>query len=191
MKCEKCGNEHDGTYGSGRFCSKSCASKRNMTEEYKKKISVGVNKDNIVKGKVKGSKRYFYICDKCGKEFESKIYRRNDRKKHCNNCIRKSPHSIKSNNITLLDLSKRTVSKILKRAKVCCSICGWDESSCDIHHIIEKSIGGTNDVSNLIIVCPNCHRICHVEKKFDNEFLMDRSVEKIFNNWKDFYHTCN
>ena len=24
MKCENCGNEHDGSYGSGRFCSKSC-----------------------------------------------------------------------------------------------------------------------------------------------------------------------
>ena len=25
MKCENCGNEHDGSYGSGRFCSKECA----------------------------------------------------------------------------------------------------------------------------------------------------------------------
>ena len=25
MKCEKCGNEHDGSYGSGRFCSSQCA----------------------------------------------------------------------------------------------------------------------------------------------------------------------
>jgi len=24
MKCENCGNEHDGSYGSGRFCSKHC-----------------------------------------------------------------------------------------------------------------------------------------------------------------------
>jgi len=22
--CENCGKEHDGSYGSGRFCSKSC-----------------------------------------------------------------------------------------------------------------------------------------------------------------------
>ena len=25
MKCENCGKEHDGSYGSGRFCSKLCA----------------------------------------------------------------------------------------------------------------------------------------------------------------------
>ena len=24
MKCEQCGNEHDGSYGSGRFCSEKC-----------------------------------------------------------------------------------------------------------------------------------------------------------------------
>ena len=24
MICENCGNEHDGSYGSGRFCSKKC-----------------------------------------------------------------------------------------------------------------------------------------------------------------------
>lgn len=24
MKCENCGNEHDGSYGSGRFCSEKC-----------------------------------------------------------------------------------------------------------------------------------------------------------------------
>ena len=27
MKCEFCGKEHDGSYGSGRFCCQSCASK--------------------------------------------------------------------------------------------------------------------------------------------------------------------
>lgn len=24
MKCENCGNEHDGSYGSGKFCSEHC-----------------------------------------------------------------------------------------------------------------------------------------------------------------------
>jgi hypothetical protein len=30
MICEFCGKEHDGSYGSGRFCSKSCCSKFNL-----------------------------------------------------------------------------------------------------------------------------------------------------------------
>lgn len=36
MICENCGKEHDGSYGSGRFCSKECArsysSKQNKNE---------------------------------------------------------------------------------------------------------------------------------------------------------------
>jgi hypothetical protein len=42
MKCLKCDKEHDGSFGSGKFCSKSCANSRIRTEEIKKKISKGV-----------------------------------------------------------------------------------------------------------------------------------------------------
>ena len=33
-----------------------------------------------------------------------------------------------------------------------CSVCGWDESVCDIHHV-------TPD--NVIVLCPNHHRKMH------------------------------
>lgn len=42
--CERCGKEHDGTFGSGRFCSRSCANARDRSEETKKKISASVIK---------------------------------------------------------------------------------------------------------------------------------------------------
>lgn len=32
--CEKCGKEHDGTYGSGRFCCSYCASIRKSVRLY-------------------------------------------------------------------------------------------------------------------------------------------------------------
>lgn len=31
----------------------------------------------------------------------------------------------------------------------------------DVHHIRAVSKGGTNTASNLIALCPNCHRECH------------------------------
>ena len=37
-KCERCEEEHEGTYGSGRFCSISCANTRVHTQETKNKI---------------------------------------------------------------------------------------------------------------------------------------------------------
>ena len=35
MICERCQKEHDGTFGSGRFCSKQCANTRVFSEETK------------------------------------------------------------------------------------------------------------------------------------------------------------
>jgi len=43
MKCEKCGQEHDSTFGSGRFCSRQCANSRIITEETKEKIKLGMS----------------------------------------------------------------------------------------------------------------------------------------------------
>lgn len=37
--CERCGAEHDGSFGSGRFCSRSCANARDHSDETKKKTS--------------------------------------------------------------------------------------------------------------------------------------------------------
>lgn len=40
MFCEKCNCEHDGTFGTGRFCSKSCANSRgSRTQEFKDRVS--------------------------------------------------------------------------------------------------------------------------------------------------------
>ena len=39
MKCENCGNEHDGSYGSGRFCSKHCRCSFNAKKVFKLVLS--------------------------------------------------------------------------------------------------------------------------------------------------------
>ena len=59
--CEFCGKEHNGSYGTGRFCSKICKDKyagRKAGDTLKKKY-----KDVPIK-KIKK------VCEKCGKEFE-------------------------------------------------------------------------------------------------------------------------
>lgn len=69
MTCEKCKNEHDGTYGSGRFCSQSCANRQVHSEETKRKISMkcsGISPPN------KGTSKYQKIqkiCPICSKPF--------------------------------------------------------------------------------------------------------------------------
>ena len=45
-----------------------------------------------------------------------------------------------------------------------CQICDWKESSCDGHHIISIIKGGKHTVSNIVILCPNHHRLWHKRK---------------------------
>lgn len=63
MTCEKCGKEHDGSYGSGRFCSERCArsfSGSGRSEESRKKTSISISRERV------------HVCPKCGKSFLNK-----------------------------------------------------------------------------------------------------------------------
>lgn len=64
--CEWCGKEHDGTYGSGRFCSYECK------QDY--------CKDKGKSGSPKQIKTEIRICERCGKEFVVDL--KKDSKKH-------------------------------------------------------------------------------------------------------------
>ena len=77
--CETCGKEHKGIFGSGRFCSRTCANKKNMSIETKLKISNSL-KNNIPYNK--GKSKFFFteeICNTCGVIFK----RRNDKTNIC------------------------------------------------------------------------------------------------------------
>lgn len=50
MLCIKCHTDHDGSFGSGKFCSRPCANSRTFTEDSKLKKSIAN------KGKVSGFK---------------------------------------------------------------------------------------------------------------------------------------
>ena len=97
MNCEKCGIEINGSFGSGRFCSRSCANSRIRTEELKKRVSKKLKRIpdkfcHICKKKI-FSKKYS-ICRSCrcansknsrknNKHYAgeySKIYRKNLKK---------------------------------------------------------------------------------------------------------------
>ena len=156
-----------------KFCNRSCAATYN-----------NLKRKTTTKGKTKSAK-----CVICGADIEVSIHINNSKCK-CENCKKHNrPHSKQINSI--LECSKSTSMKIIKRANLKCVICGWGESTCDIHHIVPKKNGGSNANDNLIIVCPNCHRIIHTTDKYSTEFLKDFSVDKTFKNWKDFYHKSN
>jgi hypothetical protein len=75
-KCIKCNSEHNGTFGSGKYCSRSCANSRTFSEESKKKKSLA-NKGQVPINKME---RANFICKHCGTQFEDRI---NSTKKYC------------------------------------------------------------------------------------------------------------
>jgi hypothetical protein len=68
--CEKCGHEHNGSYGTGKFCSKSCSRSRIITKEQielcritKEKKKAIINANKIIEIKQ-------LYCEECGIEID-------------------------------------------------------------------------------------------------------------------------
>ena len=75
--CEKCGKEHDGSYGSGRFCSRHCANKRSISKKQRELIS------KLTKARSKKEYKPILetrICEKCAKEFVVDVKKENKKK---------------------------------------------------------------------------------------------------------------
>lgn len=62
--CENCGNEHNGSYGSGRFCSKHCRCSFNAKQVKTRKT--------CQIGKHKRAEYGTWKCDRCGLVFETR-----------------------------------------------------------------------------------------------------------------------
>jgi hypothetical protein len=167
------------------FCSHSCSStflnklREPPSRETRNKTSKSLGGSGLIDKKCKYCNNVFECTKATDKEFCSKS---------CAGLYSKrfqwagkfgTPESI-------LDLAKRTVSKIFKRMKVGCSNCGWSEGTCDLHHIRGRKIENANDHNNLTLLCPNCHRLAH-EKKIPIEKI--KTLEQhIGDIWKTFYY---
>lgn len=190
-QCPKCNIEFNeiGKWGLKKFCSQSCANSREQTSEMREKKRLKLQKVGICKfckqecGSMGALKQHETSCDfnpnKLPGPFFGKSHADNTKKKQGQNNImgQRIPES-------LLDMSKRTVSKVLHRLNVGCSNCGWKESSCDIHHILPVSKGGTDTNTNLTILCPNCHRLAHTNKLDKFTSVADQIGEL----WREHYY---
>jgi len=70
-RCENCGKEHDGRYGSGRFCSKSCSRSFNAKLGYQTKKKNGTFISNL-HPEQKRSEYGRWKCTICGEIFQTR-----------------------------------------------------------------------------------------------------------------------
>jgi 5-methylcytosine-specific restriction endonuclease McrA len=74
-------------------------------------------------------------------------------------------------------------NKIKNRDDFTCRLCmnKKDSNSLQVHHITPVSNGGNDELSNLVLLCHNCHTSLHQEgwEKYSNKlFLYTNSLEK-------------
>lgn len=178
VQCNKCFKEIDGTYGSGKFCSRACANSRNISEEHRIKVS-----NTLITKFAKN--RIIRNCLTCSKEI---VTTKKRNKKYCNyTCAdkRKMFDFNRKNSVTTIwSMSSRARCKILKRMGKGCCRCGWNEASCDLHHIRGRKIPNANDDCNLTLLCPNCHRLYHSGKIGPNDIV---TLDIYLKDWKDYY----
>ena len=65
-------------------------------------------------------------------------------------------------------------STILHRDNYTCQCCGKKNCRLEVHHIIFRSNGGTDDERNLITLCEDCHKKIHKE-----EIVLNRKPKKM------------
>ena len=160
-KCENCGDSHEGSYGSGRFCSLHCA-RSYPTKKNRDKIN-----RKISESLTRHEKNF---CRVCGKE----ITRRNN-SKLCRSC---KPHYKRYENdyFYLRDYRRKIKEKFVLYKGGKCSICGYDKAmrALEFHHEdpSKKENGifyhvkweeSRKELDKCILVCSNCHREIHEE----------------------------
>lgn len=135
--------------GNAKYCSLSCANKAPKSLQYNQ------------------------VCKHCGQEFISA----SKNTKYCSDSCKQKNYRARQRSLSKDGLSIKSYYKIFE--DIPCEICSWNKTTRDIHHIKEVVNGGTNELNNLISVCPNCHRMIHNNLISENDLLKiieDRTI---------------
>lgn len=114
------------------------------------------------------------ICKQCARDFTSV----SNNASFCSNICKQRNYRQRSKHDSF---SIKTLYKLLDNSA--CQICSWNETTCDIHHILPVSKGGKNVVENLIVLCPNHHRLADRNLISQDELLSlikDRTISSSY-----------
>lgn len=136
MVCERCQKEHDGSFGSGRFCSKACAKANNQKEP-----KYCPNCGERIK-----ERHNKYCSEKCSSEYRKKRY---------------IDSWLSTGIVPTMEARAKSIREyILKEQNGKCAICGiepiWNGKP--LVFILDHIDGdATNNArTNLRLICPHC-----------------------------------
>jgi len=135
-QCVICGKE----FHTNRFWQKTCSGEcrrelRHMRDVENRRKRLGRS------GEIEK------VCIECGKVF--KTFRKQQKY-----CSKECKHVARAR----FNYHFEKAKKMIKDKK--CIVCGFDKVI-EYHHIIPYSEGGTNDVENIAVLCPNHHKMIH------------------------------
>lgn len=154
MICEYCLNEHDGSYGSGRFCNSSCAhgfTTQAKRQEINKKVS------KALKGRQGWNSNGF----KKGFDIRRKNSWSEDARNKRKNSIKETYEQLYANKtFNELKTKHQIKRRILEEQNGKCNKCKLSEwLGQPMKFELEHKNGNNKDDSreNLEVLCPNCH----------------------------------
>ena len=114
MKCEICDSEHNGVFGCGKYCSRSCANTRVHSEDTKNKISEALRKRTpLTKRSIKHTKSCAY-CKKIYSFFANA--EKAEKRKYCSrNCATTTSIQSAIKNNTKNPIVHAKISKKMKQ----------------------------------------------------------------------------
>lgn len=144
MICENCSADHDGKYGSGRFCSQKCS--RGFSTKAKR-VEINQKVSNSLSGRP-GKKRGGFTFDRAAIEKAAATKKRN--------------YEAKAAATPVANLSKKLKKKrILEEQGYRCILCGieqrWNNQPLAFHLDHVNGDRRDNSRENLRMICPNCH----------------------------------
>lgn len=148
MQCEKCQTEHDGSYGSGRFCKVGCA-RSFVTKEKREEISAKVSAK--LQGRASGQKGKKMSEDYCLKhKWTAEVRTR---------MLLKLRNIFESKTFDELGFKSKRERILEEQGGKC--LCGQSQSwngkrlVLQLDHI--NGLKTNNTRENLRLLCPNCH----------------------------------
>lgn len=108
------------------------------------------------------------------KTMENTLVRFNEYKKNINDAEGEKSKPIVFKNVGILGKYRWLHEK--QGGK--CTVCGFDEIV-EVHHIIARYLGGTEDPENLILLCPNHHALADRGMLFINSLEIKKDVDNV------------
>lgn len=112
----------------------------------------------------RGQNKHTVACAHCGAEirlYPSQIHQYN----YCNRFCQSQHHGALFNGVNSANWKGGNRQYYQEQARIRdnhrCAVCGFDLAT-DVHHITPLSEGGADEFSNLITLCPNHHRLAHL-----------------------------